>query len=83
MIEFVCGCCIGGSIMFIALAIFMSSRNYSRTRMRSGTTVSFYNTKGQQITVELANDLRENDEYAVVRKPDTKLEFVLGADKIV
>ena len=83
MIDLLCGSVIGGSVTFMVAVMFMSSRTSGKIRMRAGTLVSYYDNRGQEITVELGNDLHENDEYAVVRKPDTKLEFVLGSNKIV
>jgi hypothetical protein len=81
MSEFLCGLFIGGNVVLLIGAMFVLSRP-GKIRMRSGTLVSFYNNKGEQITVELGNDLRENDDYAVVREPESQTKFVVSSHRL-
>jgi len=75
MIEFLCGCSIGGCLTFIIAVMFMSSRK-PRVVALCGQQVEYTNSKGNTMICELANDMHDNDEYAVLRAQNTTLEFV-------
>jgi len=81
MIEFLCGLFIGGNLVFIVAAMFFSTRP-GKINKKSGNLVTFFNNRGVETTVELVNDLRDDDDYAVVRKPETKLEFVVSSQRL-
>lgn len=78
MNEFICGCLIGGSLSFMFTVMFMSSRK-PRVIARSGQHVEYTNAKGVTSMHELVNDMRDNDEFAILRTPNTQLEFVAKA----
>ena len=81
MSEFLCGLFIGGNLVFIVAVMFISSRP-GKISKKSGSLVTFFNSRGVETTVELVNDLRDDDNYAVVRKPDTQLEFVVSSHRL-
>lgn len=81
MFDFLCGLFIGGNLVFIAAAMFISTRS-GKISKKSGNLVTFFNNSGVETTVELVNDLRDDDNYAVVRKPDTQLEFVVSSHRL-
>lgn len=75
MIELLCGCAIGGSLSFMFTVMVMSART-PRVIARNGQHVEYTNAKGLTSMYELVNDLRDNDEFAILRTPNTQLEFV-------
>jgi hypothetical protein len=75
MIELLCGCVIGGSLSFMFTVMVMSAR-IPRVIARNGQHVEYTNAKGLTSMYELVNDLRDNDEFAILRTPNTQLEFV-------
>lgn len=75
MIEFLCGCSIGGCLTFMIAVMFMASRK-PRIVALSGQQVEYTNSRGNTMTCELVNDMHDNDEFAVLRAPNTTLEFV-------
>lgn len=80
MIEFLCGALVGGNVCFLVAAMLLAGR--PRTILKAGALLTYLNSRGINYPVVLVNDLRQKDEYAVVRKPDTQLEFVVAVDKI-
>ena len=81
MIEFLCGLFIGANVTFLVSAMLLSGRP-SKIIKRASSLVTYTSSKRQTVTVELANHLRADDVFAVVRKPDTSLEFVIAASNL-
>lgn len=82
MIDLLCGFLIGGSVTFLVSAMILSSRS-GQIVQRSGTQITYTNSKGVTSTVELVNNLRDNDKYAVVKRLQTDFEFVISTTSIV
>jgi hypothetical protein len=81
MTEFLCGLFIGANVTFLLSAMILSGRP-GKIRHRSGELVTYQNSRGNIATVELVNDLRSGDAFAVVRKPETLLEFVVAVSSL-
>jgi hypothetical protein len=81
MTEFLCGLFIGANVTFLVSAMVVAGRP-GKIRYKSGALVTYQNSKGHIGTVELVNDLRSDDTFAVVRKPDTSLEFVVAVSSL-
>ncbi len=82
MTEFLCGLFIGGNVTFLIAAMIVSSRP-GKIVHRSGSLVTYTNSRGVTSTVELVNDLRSNDTHAVVKRTQTDLEFVISTTSII
>ena len=82
MIELLCGFLIGGSVTFLVSAMILSSKS-GQIVQRSGTQITYTNSKGVISTVELINNLRDNDKYAVVKRLQTDFQFVISTTSIV
>jgi hypothetical protein len=82
MTEFLCGLFIGGNVTFLVAAMILSSRP-GKVVKRSGTQITYKNSKGVTSTVELVNDIRSNDTHAVVKRTQTDLEFVISTTSII
>ena len=82
MIELLCGFLIGGSVTFLVSAMILSSKS-GQIVQRSGTQITYTNSKGVRSTVELVNNLRGNDKYAVVKRLQTDFQFVISTTSIV
>ncbi len=81
MTEFLCGLFIGANVTFLVSAMVIAGRP-GKIRYKSGALVTYQNSKGHFATVELVNDLRANDAYAVVRKVGTTFEFVVAVSSL-
>jgi hypothetical protein len=82
MTEFLCGLFIGGNVTFLIAAMMVSNRP-GKIVHRSGSLVTYTNSKGVTSTVELVNDLRSSDTHAVVKRTQTDLEFVISTTSII
>lgn len=82
MTEFLCGLFIGGNVTFLIAAMVIAGRP-GKIVHRSGTLVTYTNSKNITSTVELVNHLRSDDSVAVVKKPNTDFEFVIATSSII
>jgi hypothetical protein len=81
MIEFICGCIIGGSLTFMVAVMFMASRK-PRLVARKGQQVEYTNNKGTVLTYQLVINLYNDDEYTILKAHTQQLEFVAKVEKV-
>jgi hypothetical protein len=82
MLEVILGVILGGSITFLLAAMLMAAKQ-QQILINKSATVKYTNSRGKICEATVCQNVRINDEYAVLKTNGLPMPFVVDVDSLI